>query len=256
MLHHLFLLREFVRRDFESRYAGSLLGFVWSMLQPAFQLLLFSFVFSTVLEIPLWGERTDNFAIFLFCGLMPWLAVHEGIQRAATSVTDNANLVKKIHFPAEILVLAVILAAVLHQGIASAVFLGVLAVMGELHLLSLGLLVVALPIQVALTLGLGLVFATVHVFYRDVGQFLGVALMGWFYFTPIVYPLAAVPEEYRGLVNLNPMSPLVDLYRQTFLGGTLGAVDGLWATVAVAALALVAGIALFRRLKPTFADEL
>ncbi|MEM9557031.1 MAG: ABC transporter permease [Acidobacteriota bacterium] len=256
MLRYAFLLREFVRRDFESRYAGSLLGFIWSLLQPAFQLVLFSFVFSTVLKIPLWGERTDNFAIFLFCGLMPWLAVHEGIQRAATAITDNANLVKKIHFPAEVLVLAVVLAAVLHQGIASAVFLLVLAAVGELHLASLALLSVALPIQIALTLGIGLASATTHVFFRDVGQLLGVLLMGWFYFTPIVYPLAAVPEEWRYLVNLNPMSPLVDLYRQAFLGGSLFAVEGLWLTVVVAGAALALGLVLFRRLKPTFADEL
>ena len=106
MRHHLFLLRELVKRDFQGRYAGSALGLVWSFLQPLWMLLLFTFVFSTVMKISLAGARTGHFAVFLFSGLLPWMAVQEGVSRASTAVTDNSNLVKKLSFPAEILVLA------------------------------------------------------------------------------------------------------------------------------------------------------
>lgn len=256
MLRYAFLLRELVRRDFQGRYAGSMLGLFWSLLQPAFQLALFSFVFATVLKIRLWGEPTENFAIFLFCGLMPWLAVQEGIQRSGTAITDNAPLVKKIHFPAETLVLSVILAAVLHQAIASGLFLAVLAVTGDLRWSGFHLLLLALPLQIGLTLGLGLLSAAIQPFFRDLGQLLGMVLMGWFYFTPIVYPESSLPPDIADWMGYNPMAPLVDLYRQAFLGGTLGEVSYLHRTAATAALALVAGLWLFRRLKDGFADEL
>ena len=256
MLRYLFLLKEFVRRDFEGRYAGSMLGFLWSLLQPGWQLLLFTFVFSTVLKISLLGERTESFGIFLFCGLMPWLAFHEGVSRSSTAITENANLVKKIHFPAEILVLSVVLGGVVHQLIASGLFLAVLLVVGEFHWKGLPLIALALPIQIAMTVGLGLIVATANTFFRDVGQLLGMVLMGWFYFTPIVYPLDQVPEDYQQMLLVNPMTALVDLYREAFLGGHLAAARGLtWLTI-TAVCVMVVGLWLFRRMKPLFPDEL
>lgn len=256
MLRYLFLLKEFVRRDFEGRYAGSMLGFLWSLLQPAWQLLLFTFVFSTVLKISLLGERTENFGIFLFCGLMPWLAFHEGVSRSSTAITENANLVKKIQFPAEILVLTVVLGGVVHQLIANLLFLAVLVVIGEFYWGGLPLILLALPIQIAFTVGLGLLAATANTFFRDVGQLLGMALMGWFYFTPIVYPLDQVPEDYQGFLLANPMTSLVELYREAFLGGNLTSVRGLGWLITVSLLSLFLGHRLFKRMKPQFPDEL
>lgn len=256
MLRYLFLLKEFVRRDFEGRYAGSMLGFLWSLLQPAWQLLLFTFVFSTVLKISLLGERTENFGIFLFCGLMPWLAFHEGVSRSSTAITENANLVKKIQFPAEILVLTVVLGGVVHQLIASALFVAVLIALGEFYWIGLPLMVPALAIQIVFTVGLGLLAATANTFFRDVGQLLGMGLMGWFYFTPIVYPLNQVPEDYQGILLINPMTSLVGLYREAFLGGNLSSARGLGWLVLVSVLSLVLGLWLFRRMKPQFPDEL
>src|SRR5436305_11170330 len=129
---HLFLLKQLVKRDFQGRYAGSLLGFVWSFVQPLWMLLLFTFVFSTVMRVRLTGGHTQHFSIFLFSGLLPWMALQEGVLRSSTAVTDNASLVKKLRFPAEILVLAVVLAALLHEAIAAVIFLGVVAVLGDL----------------------------------------------------------------------------------------------------------------------------
>jgi lipopolysaccharide transport system permease protein len=255
-MRHLFLLREFVRRDFESRYAGSMLGFAWSLVQPAWQLVLFTFVFSAVLKIPLTGERTANFGIFLFCGLIPWLAVNEGVIRSTTAITDNASLVKKIHFPSEILVLSVVLAAVIHQGITIAVFLAVLALLGELHAASLPVLLIALPLQIGLTLGLGLVAATVNTFVRDVAQVLGMAMMAWFYLTPIVYPASQVPADLAWVAALNPMASIVQLNRAAFLGAGLSGIGDPTPLLVATTVALLAGFWLFRRSRPYFADEL
>lgn len=256
MRHHLFLLRELVKRDFQGRYAGSALGLVWSFLQPLWMLLLFTFVFSTVMRISLAGARTGHFAVFLFSGLLPWMAVQEGVSRASTAVTDNSNLVKKLSFPAEILVLAVVLAALLHEAIAALIFLGVLGFLGELAWGGLPLLLLAVPLQLALTLGLGLLLGAVNVFFRDIAQVLGMVFTGWFYLTPIVYPAAAVPARFRGWIALNPLTALVELYRQSFLGGAPALVPGTGALALAAAVLLCAGFLLFRRLKAAFVDEI
>lgn len=254
--HHFFLLRELVKRDFQGRYAGSVLGFVWSLVQPLWMLLLFTFVFSTVMKISLAGSRGGHFSIFLFCGLLPWMALQEGVLRASTAITDNASLVKKLRFPAEILVLAVVLAALLHEAIAAVIFLGVLAFLGELTWGGLPLLLLAVPLQLALTLGLGLLLGSLHVFFRDTAQVLGMVFTGWFYLTPIVYPLALVPERFRGWVELNPLTALVGLYRQAFLGGEVAAVPGAASLAVVAAVLMGLGFWLFRGLKPAFVDEI
>ena len=252
----LFLLSELVRRDFQARYAGSAFGFLWSFALPLWQLLLYTFVFAGILRLSLSGERTDNFALFLFSGLLPFMAVSEGVQRAATAVTDNAPLVKKLRFPLVLLVVTVVSTALVHEAIALALFVVVLAVMGQLSVATLGWLAIAVPLQVALTLGLGLLLASLHVFLRDVAQALGLIFSAWFYFTPIVYPLARVPEAFRPWIELNPLTALVDLYRSALLGGAPEATRGFVALVAAAALLLALGALAFKRLSPSFADEL
>jgi len=255
---HLFLLKELVKRDFQGRYAGSLLSFLWSFVQPLWLLVLFTFVFSTVMRMKLadLGVPTDNFGIFLFCGLLPWTAINEGIQRASTAITDNATLVKKLQFPSEILILSIVLGALLHEVIAAGVFLVILIFVGELSVVSLPWLLLALPLQIALTLGLGLLLASCQVFFRDTAQVVGMVLNGWFYLTPIVYPLTLVPERFRGLVELNPLTPLVELYRAAFLGGGFHLFGGTAVLALVALVLALAGAWLFRRLRPAFVDEI
>ena len=176
--------------------------------------------------------------------------------RASTAITDIASLVKKLRFPSEILVLAAVLAALLHEAIAAVIFLGVLMWVGELSLGGLPLLLVALPLQVGLTLGLGLVVASVHVFFRDTAQILGMVFNAWFYLTPIVYPLSLVPGRFRSWLELNPLTPLVGLYRQAVLGGRPIPVPGTLGLAVASAVLLFLGLWLFRRLKRAFADEI
>jgi ABC-type polysaccharide/polyol phosphate export permease len=253
---YLFLLRELVKRDFQSRYAGSVLGFVWSLVQPLWMLVLFTFVFSTVMKVTPVGARTGHFAIFLFGGLLPWTAMHEGVLRSATAITDNASLVKKLRFPSEILVVAVVLAALLHEAIAAVIFVGALLWVGELSWSRLPLLLLAVPLQAGLTLGIALVVAALHVFFRDTAQVLGMVLNVWFYVTPIVYPLALVPGAFRPWLALNPLTALVGLYRGAFFGGELSGVAGTASLAAAATVLLSAGLWIFHSLKPAFVDEI
>ncbi|HWM89343.1 MAG TPA: ABC transporter permease [Thermoanaerobaculia bacterium] len=256
MRHNLLLLKELVKRDFQGRYAGSMLGLVWSLLQPLWQLVLFTFIFSTVMKITPVGARTEHFAIFLFSGLLPWMAMQEGVLRSSTAITDNAGLVKKLRFPSEVLVVAVVLAALVHEAIAVVIFLVALAWVGELSWGGLPLLLVAAPLQVGLTLGLGLLAASAQVFLRDTSQILGILLNAWFYLTPIVYPLPLVPERFRWWLELNPLTTLVGLYRQALLEGRVVLVPRTAPLALGTAVVLCAGFWLFRRLKPAFVDEI
>ncbi len=255
MSNHIFLLKELVQRDFQGRYAGSLLGFLWPFVLPLWQLLLFSFVFSTVLKIPLTGERTDSFALFLFCGLLPWMAINEAITRSATAITDNANLVKNVNFQPEILLVSITLGALLQEGVALAVLLVVLTALGKLSLASLPILAIALPLQIALTLGLGMLMCCIHTLFRDTVQLLTMGMMGWFYLTPVVYPRGLVPPRFQDWIQWNPLTTLVDLYRHALLAGDGDQFRGIGQLAVVALGLLLAGGWLFRRLKHSFADE-
>ena len=257
--HPWFLVRELVKRDFQSRYAGSVLGAIWSLVQPLFTLALFTFVFGVLLDLKLKElgvNRTESFALFLFGGLLPWMAFQEGVSRATTAVTDNADLVKKLRFPPQLLLVSIVLGALLHAGMAAIIYLGVLLFEGELSVTSLPILLVALPIQVALTLGLGLVFGALHVFFRDTGQFVTLILNAWFYFTPIVYAWEHVPERLWGLLALNPLTGIVELYRAAFLGGPLDTLRGVPVSAGTALVVLLLGLWLFSRVSPCFADEI
>jgi ABC-type polysaccharide/polyol phosphate export permease len=255
-LGQLFLFKELVKRDFQSRYVGSLLGVLWAFLLPLWQLFLYSFVFSTVMRIPLTGQRTENFAVFLFCGLLPWMAINDGLVRSATAITDNATLVKKSRFRLEILLLAVITTGILHELIAGAVFAVYLGATGELGWRGLPLLLLALPLQVGLTLGVGLILCSVHTLFRDTAQFIGLALTGWFFLTPIVYPLQQAPEPYRSWLEWNPLTVLVTIYRQALLADQPAWVDGTGRLALTTAVVLGVGVWFFRRLSRTFVDEI
>ena len=253
---HAFLLRELTRRDFHGRYAGSLFGFAWSFVQPLWQLLLFSYVFSLVLRVPVTDGGSDRFWVFLFAGLLPWLAVQEGVMRGATAITENASLVKKHRLRAEVLVLSVVLAALVHEGIAAVVFVAVLAMLGELVLAGVPWLLLALAIQLVLTCGLALLVAALQVFVRDTAQVLGMLLSAWFYLTPIVYSLALVPERLRWIADFNPLTAVVGLYRAGLYGAAPPALPALGIATAVAVASLALGAVVFRRLAPEFGDAL
>lgn len=252
-----FLLKELIKRDFQARYAGSVLGFFWSFALPIWQLLLFTFVFARImgLKLQLESEMTESFGIFLFCGLLPWMAFQEGVVRGATAIVDNAAVIKKARLPLKTLVLAPAASALAHEAIAASAFVALLAVLGELGWQGLPLLLVALPLQLALTVGLGLVVCTVHTFFRDTAQVLGMLMMGWFYLTPIVYSVRMLPEEARPWLELNPMLPLVDLYRHALLGGELAWVAGTGKLALTAGVILWLGLWLFGRLEKLFVDQ-
>jgi ABC-type polysaccharide/polyol phosphate export permease len=249
----LFLLKEMVVRDVRARYAGSSLGLLWAFAHPVLWMLLYTGIFSLVLRVPV-ESAYASFPEFLMAGLLPWMAIQEGISRSSSVLVDNAAMVKKTVFPLETLVLSVVLAAVVNELIALAIFAVYVGLVGHLSAAWLPLLLPALLLQTAMTFGLGCIAATLTAFVRDTAHAVGVALTVVFYATPIVYPAALVPEKLRPILEANPIAHLVEIYRRAFtLHAAPPAGSVLYLTVFCAAAALL-GAALFHRARPHFAD--
>jgi len=255
-MHHGFLLRELVRRDLQSRYRGSVLGFLWAFVHPLWQLALFSVVFSVILKVPIVGERTASFPVFLFSGLLPWMGFSEGVQRASTTIVEHSGLVRKLRFPSELLVVSAVVSALVHQFVALAIFAVWQGVAGEPVWERLLWLVFGLAAQVGLSLGLGWAAAALQVFFRDISQALGIGLQAWFYLTPIVYPHNLVPESLRPWLVWNPLATAAQAFRTVLLGSPPPTASAALILAGMALASLALGWAIFRRLRPAFADEL
>jgi ABC-type polysaccharide/polyol phosphate export permease len=249
----LFLLKEMVVRDLKSRYAGSGLGVLWAFALPVLWMLLYTAVFAVILRAPV--ERGyASFPEFLMAGLLPWMAIHEGISRSASALTDNAAMVKKTVFPIETLVLSVILAAVVNQAIGFAVYAVYVALLGHFSLPWALLALPALVLQVLLTFGIGCLAATVTTFVRDAAQAIQIALTVVFWATPIVYPASLVPARFRPILAVNPVTHLTEWYRRAFTLHVLpDPGSALYLTVVACTLAAL-GAALFFKARPHFAD--
>jgi lipopolysaccharide transport system permease protein len=248
-----FLLKEMVVRDVRARYAGSALGVLWAFASPILWMLLYTLVFSVILRVQS-PPGFSGFAEFLLAGLLPWMAVHEGLSRSATALTDNAAMVKRTVFPVELLVASIVLAAVFNQLVAFAVFGVYLAAIGHLALPWALLALPALVVQAALTYGLACLIATVATFVRDIVPMVGIVLTVVFYTTPVVYPAEMVPPRLRFLVDANPLAHLTSWYRDALTLHRFPEPGSVLFTVLFAAVALVSGLTLFHRARPHFAD--
>ena len=257
ILAHKPLIMSFVRRDIQSRYRSSVGGLLWTVLNPLLLLGLFTFVFSSILKIRLGPESgTTEFAFFVFCGLLPLTAIQEGVTRSAHVLIENANLIKRSLFPAYILPLSPALAAFVHQAIGTGVLLLALLTTGHGLSVFLPFLAVVMALQVVFTVGLGWLLASLTVFFRDIGQFLGLAFTMWMFVTPIVYPPSMVPPTFRFLLTVNPLALLVECYRAILLQGGLPPIGDVLRLAAFAAGTSLAGYVTFRKLEPAFADVL
>jgi len=264
MLHSLWgrgrLLLPFITRELREQYAGSLLGVVWSLLQPLLFILLYWWVFAAVLRtrFPQDSAFADTpFIIFLLSALLPWFALQEGLSRAASAIVGRRDMVRKIHFPVQVFPLAAAAAAYVVHGIGYGLFLLALALwQGGLPLTTMGAVILLLALQFSVTAGLGLLLAALTVYLRDTAQVLGLTLTALFYTAPILYPLTLVPENFRGLAHLNPFTVFAEAYHGAVLTHAWPEPSVLWGITLFAAGALSLGAYLFRRLEPGFADVL
>ena len=255
------LLRTLVRRDLEARYKGSVLGNLWPLLNQLSQLLIYTYVFAIVLQVKLSlkGVPANNitFGLWLFAGLLPWIAFTGGLTQATTSVTAQPNLVKKVVFPLALLPLVPILAAFIESSFGLIALIILFAISTHTFHSTLALLPLVWLPQLMLTAGLGYLLAGLTVFVRDIPQTLAVVLNLWFYLTPIVYPASAIPEKWRIYIFwLNPIAAISEVYRDLILVGHIQHWGELAVAYLMASVVLLLGLWCYRRLRPAFADVL
>jgi lipopolysaccharide transport system permease protein len=250
------LIVPLARRELASRYRGSALGLVWAVLTPAVMIAIFTFIFAEIFGARFGTDRSSpwDYALYLFCGLLPWTAFQESLQRSSNVIIAHANLVKRVVFPLETLPVAQTLSALAAQMFGTvALLMATLVIRRELHATLLWLPVLVLP-QLFATLGAAWFVASLGVFLRDTAQGLGLVLLAWMYLTPIIYPESIVPQRYRALLNLNPFTPLIRSYRQVMLEGAPPDWPGLAYFAAFALVIFVFGYWWFAKTRRNFAD--
>ncbi len=249
------MFSEFLKREFTSRYLGSIAGVLWVFLQPIVKLLIYSFVFSVIFRIRFTEFGADGFLPFVAVGLWPWLAFSEALQRSVTSVESSASLIKKIKFPHEILVFSSVIVVYLVHLAGMILVFGVLVGMDyTLHLSMLPLLLVYLLLQLMMSIGIGFMLSSFQVFLKDVSQIVSSVMMFMFYLSPILYSITQVPERFRDYYLSNPMAFLIGRYRELMLAGVWNPqmIDGVAVLASIAVF--IIGYFMFRRCSRRFEE--
>lgn len=249
------LIFSFAKRELLRRYKGSALGLMWALLNPVVTIAIFTFIFAGIFGARFGvGHSHWDYALYLFCGLLPWSMFQESVQQSANTIVANANLVKRVVFPLETLPAAQVFAALGSQLFATfALLVASLLIRQRLELTSLWLPVLLLP-QVLFALGAAWLVASLGVFLRDIAQGVTLVLMAWMYLTPIIYPEAIVPESFRTLIGVNPFTALVRNHRRILLDGLGPDWSGLAYFAAIAVVVFLFGYWWFARTRKNFAD--
>ncbi len=249
------LLLNLVVKELKVKYKDSVLGFFWSLLNPALLIVIYTFVFSIVFT----NKGIDNFSLFLMAGLLPWLSFSNTLNMSANAIVGNSALIRKIYFPRELFPLAIVLANAFSLLFELGLLMILLAVFGYSFYAYLPIVLLALILQLMLTIGFGLMVSAVTVRFRDLKQLINIVLRAGFFVTPIIYPLSRlenIPELYQSLLRLNPMASIVMLYKLALyynkVPGTIIFAGAVLGSVSI----FIAGFAIFSRLAPNFAKEI
>jgi ABC-2 type transport system permease protein len=246
------LLRNFVSRDLRARYKGSVLGIVWSLLNPLCMMLIYGIVFSFVNR----GGPVRYFSLWFMAGYLPWIFFQTSLQMGASSLLAHAGLLQKVYFPREVLPMSQTLANLVNLGIAMAVLLPIEWAVVGFTPVGMAELVVVTVALLGFALGLTLLISAATVYFRDIEFLLGLVLMAWFFLTPVVFPSSIYPQRYAWVFRLNPMTPFIDAYREAIYDVHRVPLATLGITVAIGAVGFLAGYAVFNRLKHRIVEEL
>ena len=244
-------VRNLVTRDLKVRYSNSVLGIVWTLAGPLLMTLVYSLVFTFFRP----GGVT-HYPVFILAGLLPWTFFTSSVAGATASISGNGHLINRVYFPREVLPVANLLSNAVNFGVALLLLFGFIL----FYRIPLGLNLLWLPVivgvQVALMLGLGLLLAAINVYLRDTQQLVDVGLLALFFLTPIIYTLDSFGPGLQTILQvLNPMASLVAAYRQVLYAAATPNLLLLGVTALQAVLLLAVGGLVFRRLSPSFAEE-
>ena len=250
------LVHSLVARDLKARYRGSVLGFLWSFVNPLLLLLIYTFVFTVIIERPE-TSALQPFALFMFCGILPWTWFSSSLLDSANVLIAGGNLIRKVLFPAEVLPIVTVFAGLVHFFLGLPILAAFFLYYGKpVDIGDLALLPVIVIIQLALTLGLALMVSALTVHFRDLRDLLANLLTLWFFATPIIYSLGEAPAPVRPYLNANPFTHLAVAYQEVlFISGPFREWSRLLVVGLFAIVVLALGYATFDRLRDTLPEE-
>lgn len=256
MFREIFQYREMifslVKRDLRGRYKGSVLGFLWTFINPLLQLLVYTMVFSTIMR-----SGIKDYYMFLFVALVPWIFFSTSLTGGASCIIAQQDMVKKIYFPREVLPIAHVTSQFINMLFCFLVIFAVLIIgRYQINFKALLCLPVVMIVEYILALGITMVVAAVTVYLRDVEYILGILTMAWQFLTPVMYGVDMVPVQLQKIFYLNPMTPIIVAYRKILYEGQVPQLGTLVSGALMGGLILVVGWMLFHRLQKHFVEEL
>lgn len=252
----------FVSKDFKNRFSGNLLGKIWLFINPLLQIAMYSFVFSYVLKIKIIYNSSDiHFIPFLLTGLFPWLAFQEAVSRSSYVIFENGEIVKKIFFPLESLIIGTVFSSFIINFIAFFIFIipyNIYEIFYKNGSFNFSIFIVPFIIffQAVAAAGIGFGISALTTYIKDLIQLVGIFIQVWFYATPIIYPISMIPENVAVIFKLNPFYGFLEMYRSVIFDHTfrLGLFSA-WSII-FSCFVFLSGIYLFKKLKTGFADVL
>ncbi len=245
------LIKTSVKKDIGGKYKHSFLGVLWSFINPLLQIAVYAIIFPLIMK-----NNIENYTVFMVCGLIPWTYFSTVLNRASFVMIENGNIIKKVYFPREILPLSLVTSETVNFLISSLLILAFVLING----MGISIYALAFPIvllaQYIMLLGLALIFSSVTVYFRDLQHFIGVILQLFFYATPIVYSLEVIPEQFRWILLLNPMTYIIDGYRDIFYNKEMPEISMLGIIIAIGIAVTIIGYLIFNKLQKRFAEEL
>ena len=245
------LLKTNIKKEFRGKYRKSSLGVLWSFINPLLQLLVYALVFPFILRVDV-----EHYTTFMIVALIPWNFFASVVGSAAPIIVNNANIVKKVYFPRIILPISIVTSGLVNFIISCVLILGALLISGvgfSVYILYLPLIIL---IQYLLTLAMSFILSSITVYLRDLEYVINAIMMLWFYLTPVLYSADLIPTKYQLIYNLNPMTPIINAYRDILYYQVSPQLNGLLILFGFVIVLLVVGYIIFKKCERNFAEEI
>lgn len=240
-----------VKKDLRGRYKGSVLGFLWTFINPLLQLCVFTLVFSVIMR-----AGYDQYYLFLFVALVPWMFFASSVQDGATSILREKDMVKKIYFPREVMPISTVTSAFVNMLLTFVVIFAVLLISGKgVNPVALLCLPVVMIVEYILCMGIAMIVSALTVYFRDLQYILGIVTMALQYLTPVMYGNDMVPDWALPIFNMNPMTPIITIYRQILYWKQVPDLSTLLYAFLLGAVFIIIGFLGFNRLQKGFAEN-
>lgn len=244
------LLKTSIKKDIGGKYKKSFLGILWSFINPLLQITVYAIIFPIIMK-----NNLENYTVFMVCGLIPWTYFANVINRGSFSIIENGNIIKKVYFPREILPISIVTSETITFVISSIIILGFVLGYGmglSVYILFYPLLLLT---QYIMSIGLAFIVSSITVYFRDLQHFISVFLQLLFYGTPVVYSLQTIPEEFRWILKLNPMTYIIEGYRDIFYYQQMPDIKQILWVIALGIIITIIGYMIFNKLQKRFAEE-